>query len=617
MVDPGQLAFDIAGNLAALAVPGALWALLFLLAWDHGSFADSVGLGRKAFWLLLPGALLASFALVPLAPVSYDWIAVSVSGALLPLLVGGLAVRRSFSPARRSFLLLAGLLVAESAVLLGLVLPGTVAVLPAIPLAGRGSAPIRPLFFAVLVAAMFTVATALLLGRARATSAERRVGLTFSLATWVMVLTYAGSSSLPGIGIVESFPYYLLPPFFAGLVAGAVAPWVLPGEEGFALPISYLAGTVGVLLGADLLRQPPLYGHGAAGLYAIGGAGVLDLVYLSGLLSLAGAFVIHFVVGRGWSPLGSAPPAPSPRPVEILRMARRDVLAGRADDAVKASALAARSAAAQARLLLELPPAPDGRPWEGLAVPGWVVSDQANLDGAARAGLTDPREGFRAWLTSRALVLLGRQFALPRFATIPERIAAFSIDLAVVTATAVALFVGILQVTPGGPDAALSSLSFNAAIYGVIAAGFLYFAIAESLFGTTVGKFALRLAVRDRQMGAPGALSALVRNASLVPILTILSISAAIAVAFALKGSPAASTSYAGVTIPVGVAAILGIAGFLGAALAVLGAFGVLAIALTWERQRVGDLWAGTWVVRRPRRRAEATPGTPPAGPGG
>jgi uncharacterized membrane protein/uncharacterized RDD family membrane protein YckC len=615
MVDPAQLSFDVAGNLASLAIPGGLWALLYLLAWDHGAFADSIGLGRKSFWLLLPGALLASFALLPIAPVSYDWIAVSASGALFPLLVGGFAFRRYATPARASLLLLAALLVGESAVMLVIVLPSVTAALPAF--VARASAQSRPIPFIVLVAAVFTAAAAVLLARAGAAAGHRRAVFVFGLATGVAVLTYAGSSAVPGTGIVESFPYYLLPPFFAGIAGGLLAPRAFPGEEGYALPASYLAGTAGVLLGADLLRQPPLYGHGAAGLYAIGGAGVLDLVYLSGLLALAGAYLVHVGTGRGWAPLGSGPTSPASTPIGELRGARREALEGRVERSVRASALAARSAATQARRLAGLPEPPDDRPWEGLPVPGWVVSDQANLDSVANAGLTDPREGFRAWLTSRALVVLGRQFSLSRFASIPQRIGAFAIDLGVVTAPAVLLFVAIVLVTPGGFDGALSSLAFNAAIYGFITVGFLYFALAEALTGATVGKLALGLAVRNRQMEEPGGLSALVRNVSLVPILTILSISAAIAVAFALRGSPTSASSFAGIALPVGLVAVLGITLFLLASLAFLGAFGVVAIALTWERQRVGDLWAGTWVVRRPTPRPPATPRHPPAGPSG
>ena len=85
MVGPGLLSFNIASLAVSTAVPGVLWAVLFGLAWRRPAFAESLGLGRAVFWLLLPGALLASFAILPIAPVASDIIAVSFAGAVFPL----------------------------------------------------------------------------------------------------------------------------------------------------------------------------------------------------------------------------------------------------------------------------------------------------------------------------------------------------------------------------------------------------------------------------------------------------------------------------------------------------------------------------------------------------
>lgn len=615
MVNPTQLAFDIAGNLTGLAVPGGLWALLFLLAWERGPFAESLGLGSRAFWLLLPGAVLASFALLPIAPVSYDWVAVSLGGAVFPMLVGALAFRRYATPAGPRLALFVVLMVLEGATLLFLVLPGTV---PTLVRDGYGvglaAAPLTVLLVAV-VAALFTSVVLALASQSRGSGSYRRVAFAFALTSWVAVFTYAGSATIPGVGIVESFPFYLLSPLFAGVVAGLCAPWVFRGEEGFALPASFLSATVGVLVGADLLRQPPLYGHGPAGLYTIGGAGVLDLVYLSGFLALGGAYVVHWLEGRGWEPLGAPLPVPERTPIATLRTARKDGAEGRVERSIRGSAGAARAAAHQARRLLDLPAPPDERPWEGLRVAGWVVSDQANLDSVARSGSLDPREAYRAWMTSRALVMVGRQLGYPRYATIPGRAVAFLIDLALVIAAAAAIFAAIVGTTRGGVDAALSSLTFNAAVYGVIAGAFFYFVFAEAWFGTTVGKSVLGLVVRDRRLEMPGALSALVRNVSLLPVLTVASLAVSITVALVVKGPATATTGLLGFGLTVDLLAILLLGVFLIGTVVFLGGFAVLAIALTWERQRVGDLWAGTWVVLRPARRPEAEARPPPAGP--
>jgi uncharacterized membrane protein/uncharacterized RDD family membrane protein YckC len=614
MIDPAQLLFDASGNVASIAIPGVLWALLFLLAWERLPFAESIGFGRRTFWLLLPGALLASFALLPLAPISNDWLAIDLAGAVFPILVGLLAFRKYDRPSAPSLATFLGLLAAETAVLLLLVLPGAAPRLGVL-FGTLVPAPERPVLWVSLVAAAWVLAAGAALAVAAPSPARRRVAFLFGLASGVMALTFAGSSTIPGVGIVESYPFYLFPPLIAGIVAGLLAPRVFPGEEGFALPAAYLATTLGVLVGADVLRQPPLYGHGAPGLYTIGGAGLLDLIYLSGLLALGGAWLIHALEGREWSPIGPTLPAAEATPVATLRAARLAGIAGRAEESLQASARAARGAAARTRTLYGLADAPANRPWDGLPVPGWVVSDQANLDRSAQLGTTDAREAFRAWVTSRALVVVAHQIAQPKYGSILARIAAFLIDLAVVGAAASLLFVGVVLGTPGSVDAVLGSLALNTAVYGVIAAAFFYFVLAETLAGTTLGKRAMGLSVRDRHLGKPAALSALVRNAPLVPTLTIVSLGAGIASAILVKGPSSVGTTLAGIGIPGDLTAIALLSSLVLGGVAFLGAFGVFAIALTEERQRIGDLWAGTWVVRRPTAPPAAPPRVPPADP--
>ena len=122
MVGTLTLVVDISSVAISTAVPGIAWALLFALAWRRPRFADSLGLGPRTFWLLLPGALLASFALLPITPVSDDVVAVSFAGAVFPLAVGVLVLDRVAPPLRRSALRLFVPLVVETTLLLGVVL---------------------------------------------------------------------------------------------------------------------------------------------------------------------------------------------------------------------------------------------------------------------------------------------------------------------------------------------------------------------------------------------------------------------------------------------------------------------------------------------------------------
>jgi uncharacterized RDD family membrane protein YckC len=625
VVDPIQLTNDILSDTISLALPGLLWAALFLVAWEHEPFAESIGFGRRSFWLLLPGALLASFALLPFAPVSTDWVAVSLAGAIFPLLVGLLAFGRAASPRARSLPRYLGVLVVEGGLLFLLVLPATAGLSNGIgSLFGISGYVGNEVAVAIGAAAV----SALVGGWALVSgdTLSRRVAFLVTLTSVVLVLTFIASSAMPGVGIEESFPFFLVPPVAVGLVAVVFADRIFPGEEAYAIPTAFLGSTFGVLIGADLLRQPPLYGSGSSGLYTIGGAGVLDLVYLSGLLGFAAAYLGYRATVRGFTPVGPPLPPRVPSPMTRLVRAFRSGLDGRLSESLTESAAASRSAAEQARELLGLDAPVDGRPWQGLPVPGWIVADQANLDAAAGTGTQDGREGFRSWLTARWLVLIARDVGAHRFATVGARIAAFVLDLALVTAPAVVLWVALLLSMSGGLSDALSNIGFNAAIFGFVAVAFLYFVLTQTFGGATLGMRLLGLEVRERAARSPSGLAALVRNTTVLPLLTVVGIGVAIALAFGLKSGTSVSLTLVGVSLPTGLLALVGVLAFVLGGVALLGVGGVAIIAATSERQRLGDLWAGTWVVRRSPsvptgatapRAVPAPPPNPPAGRSG
>ncbi len=594
MIVPLDLANDIAGDVAALALPALLWALLYQLGWEHPAFGESLGFGRRTFWLLVAGGLLGSIVLLPLTPISNDWLAISFPGALFPLLVVGFGLAAIARPARRTIPPFVALLILEAGVLLGIVVlvPGATAELGLV----------------VLVVALFPIA-ALALSRSRPDRFPVASGATLALLSGVLAVTFAASTAIPGVGIEETFPAYLVGPFVAGLLAALLARAYAPGREALALPVAYIAGTLGVLVGADVLREPPLYGTGPAGLYAIGGAGVFDLVYLSGLLAFAGAYLGHRLLHRGFAPVATAPPTPTPPPLGQLARAFHEGVDGNIPASIADSAAASREAAAQAHRLLDLPAAPADRPWQGLPVPGWVVSDQANLDAVARTGSTDGREGMRAFLTARWLVLLGREFGLRRFAPVGRRIAAFVLDLLLVTVPAALLLWGLLVALPGSIDQAAANIPFNAAAYGYAALAFLYFALAETWAGTTVGKWLLGLAVRDRHLARPTFEAGLVRNLPKLPSLTVLGIGLAVALLLLVKTGGGVVLEFAGgIPVTAGLLDFLIVFGLVVGVVGLFGLIGVLGISLTPERQRFGDLVAGTWVVRS----ATAAPAPPP-----
>jgi uncharacterized RDD family membrane protein YckC len=584
VIDPGQLTSDIVGNAVSLALPGLLWAAIFLLAFEHGAFSASVGLGRRAFWLLLPGAVASTFGDLPLFPIGSDILGIGLSGALFSILVGLLTFRYLAPPARRSLPLFVAAFaaLAVAALLVVLALPkaweadvGVLVVAAAVPLVVGLLGPAQEAFW-------------------------NRVAFLLALIGGVVVLTFLFSSAIPGVGITESFPEYLLPPVGVGLIAVLVAPLALRGKEALALPAAFVAGTFGVLVGADVLRQPPLYPSAQPGLYVIGGAGIFDLVYLSGLLALATAFVAHRALGRSWAPVGDYV-APNPTPVGRIARAFRTGVRGDLTGSLNGSVLASHEAAAQSRQLYGVATPGTGRPWDGLPVPGWAVADQANLEASARAGTSDGRESFRGWLMGRYLVQLSTHLNFRRFGTALDRTIAFAIDLAIVTAPAFIVWAYLASTLSGGYTAVASSVAYNTAIYAYISLAFLYFVVLEWGFGTTPGKWVQGLIVRERGMRPAGLLPVLVRNSFRVPSLSILGIGLGIAAEFVFVHGSSAPVSFGGLLVSLGFVTALLFSVFVLLGVGLLGVIGYLAILATAERQRCGDLLAGTWVVRRSR----------------
>lgn len=95
------------------------------------------------------------------------------------------------------------------------------------------------------------------------------------ISTFLMILVCKFLAKvIPGVGI--SLPA-LIPPIFSALFSFIFSP-------GFAAPAAYIAGTFGVLIGADLLNLKNARKYG--GFLSIGGAGVFDGIFLVGIISV-------------------------------------------------------------------------------------------------------------------------------------------------------------------------------------------------------------------------------------------------------------------------------------------------------------------------------------------
>lgn len=101
------------------------------------------------------------------------------------------------------------------------------------------------------------------------------VGDTVLAVVGVATISYYFSRPVVGLGI--AMPVLVAP------AAAAVFALIISPEK--SAPLAYIGGTLGVLIGADLLRLKDLRGLGAP-LASIGGAGTFDGIYLTGLVAV-------------------------------------------------------------------------------------------------------------------------------------------------------------------------------------------------------------------------------------------------------------------------------------------------------------------------------------------
>lgn len=583
MVNPWDLTNDVIGGIGSLVLTPLLWAGLFLWAWNRPAEARESGFGRMTFWLLLPGAVLVSLADAPFLPWAGNVVAINLGGALIPILLALVLLQRTLQRPGWTATALAILFVAaETVAQFGIVLFTGTPWTEVLVIATAG---------AVTVAAL--VAFPALMPHPAASRAITFVGLV-SVAT---PLTFLTSEAIPGVGIVSAFPYYLIGPFVVGLAAVWFASnwWGVSPYRG--LGVGFGAGILGTLIGADILREPPLYVGGGGALLAIGGAGVLDLVYFSGLMALGAGLLLVVAMARRRPAMAPAATSLPMSPVETLYSAATRLRGGDPRGAIRDAVDASQRAGDQARAIWQS--TSGGAPseaWDGLPVAPYVVRDYQNLVAEGQQPEPTAREAWSSVAMATQFVRLGRDLRRLRFATPGRRAWAVLADLGIVTAPAVALWIYLSTTLTGSIDAILSGLAFNLAVFAYVAYATLYFILFDALFGATLGKFLLRLRVTDRHLARPTVLQSFLRESPKVVPLYILGEFGAPAVLLLVRATSSSISAFG-----VGVALFTGVALISIVAVTVLLALGIggIQVARDSERQRLGDHWASTWVVDR------------------
>ena len=100
-------------------------------------------------------------------------------------------------------------------------------------------------------------------------------GLGLVAIACVAAISHWLAQPVPGVGITV--------PTFVPAVTAAIVAWVL--SRRYAAPLAYVGGSMGTLVGADLLNLGAIRGLGAP-VASIGGAGTFDGIFLTAILAV-------------------------------------------------------------------------------------------------------------------------------------------------------------------------------------------------------------------------------------------------------------------------------------------------------------------------------------------
>lgn len=104
---------------------------------------------------------------------------------------------------------------------------------------------------------------------------NRLYGISLVAIAVVATVCHLLAHPVPGLGIAE-------PVFVPPLVTAVVA---ITLSRTYAAPLAYISGSLGTLIGADLLNLDKVQGLGAP-IASIGGAGTFDGIFVTGLLAV-------------------------------------------------------------------------------------------------------------------------------------------------------------------------------------------------------------------------------------------------------------------------------------------------------------------------------------------
>lgn len=116
------------------------------------------------------------------------------------------------------------------------------------------------------------------------------------IATTVVSMIAYTVTFVTNDGIVSPFPQWLAPPFVASICG-----FVFANKLKKASSIAYISGTLGSLIGADLMHLNEILrlDFDSTVIASIGGASIFDMVYLAGILAIMIELILYKFIKEG------------------------------------------------------------------------------------------------------------------------------------------------------------------------------------------------------------------------------------------------------------------------------------------------------------------------------
>jgi uncharacterized RDD family membrane protein YckC/uncharacterized membrane protein len=490
-----MLIIDVASQVLSLLIMAGGFVLLLELARESPSSVKEAGLQQHEALFLAVGGFAGLLFSIPVFLMGSSLLALNIGGAIVPMSISlyllGRRLGRTCLVMYVSILCGFTILFAHDATY---------------PVRLANAQPTLPVAYAaVAIPLAFVVASA---------RSGRKTGyaLSLSLLSFVVIayLTFYTTSFDPSLGIISEFPYFLLPM----LVPPLIAIVAFRHDLSMASAAAYSSGSLGVMVGADIVRVPVLVTQqGIVG--AIGGAGGLDLIYLSGLVSIS-LVILYAYLAKGRSSVALSPyryhlQMSRDRMKGSIRAAR----GGRFDEAIS---LAMRSVDERA-LAYQARTGSKGDAAECIYAMG--MGDQKKYDywlmHVAFAGKNDKGSAVRAIVTASNLnrAIMRAECARGNLASIQDRLIAFVVDLVIFLAVFVPFGIYVLSNYQYSLMGVLTDVQSPVpTAYLLLATSFLivYGFVFETIWGRTPGKWLAKIKV-VRDDGAPiSVIDSLMRN---------------------------------------------------------------------------------------------------------